>query len=129
MPDGWQPPSDGNTDENDDEGEEKPTPLDWTVELRNRNGNTAVLPLSHDDVLYPQVQSIPRHASFLESDEPAEVLYRRYAFPLADFVKDDPAFDANQLAGVRFDFGKSTRGAVIIDDIAIAPARSTAWSR
>jgi len=93
--------------------------LDWTVQLTDRNGITASLPLSYDSPLYLRVQALPRRASFLDGAEAAEVLYRRFEFPLADFHKTTPEFDVNSLASIAFVFDRSAKGAIIVDDISI----------
>ena len=72
LPDDWK--GDGESG-NDSAGETEDTPLDWTIVLRDADGAEARLPLSHDHALYPQVQAVPRRASFLDDTEPAEALF------------------------------------------------------
>jgi dienelactone hydrolase len=120
LPDDWQAGEDGAAnDDANDVAEEEGQALDWTVRLTDRNGASASLPLSHDAPLYPLVQAMPRRASFLEGAEPAEVLYRRFEFPLVEFVAESAMFDATSLAGIAFVFDRSDKGAIIIDDISI----------
>jgi dienelactone hydrolase len=116
LPDDWEAAEDANDDTDDDEDKK---PLDWTVELLDRNGQRASLPLSHDEALYPLVQAVPRRASFLESSDPEEVLYRRFAFPVDDFVAVNSSLDATSLAAISFIFDRSERGAIIIDDLSV----------
>jgi hypothetical protein len=121
LPDDWEKPEDGAIDdESDDEVEEvDEAPLDWSVELTDRSGISVSLPLSHDSVLYPQVQAIPRRASFLDGADTAEVLFRRFELPIADFAATNPAFDPAALAQISFVFDRSKKGAIIIDDLSI----------
>ncbi len=130
KPKGWEEPDDKNggnntqdeaIDEDDDDKEEK-IPLDWSIVLIDRNGARASLPLSQNQLLYPQVQGKPKRADFLEDDDTSEVLFRHYAFPLVDFVASNPQFDGRALAKISFVFDQSAKGSIIIDDIGISPA-------
>ncbi len=115
-------PEDWENDEQaagDEEKESDAAPLDWSIELSDRNGVGVSLPLSHDEALYPQVQAIPRRASFLDGTDTAEVLFRRFELPIADFVAVNPAFDPTGLARISFVFDRSKKGAIIIDDLSI----------
>lgn len=118
-------PKDWEKDEdkaNDEKKESDPAPLDWSVELSDRNGISVSLPLSHDAALYPQVQAIPHRASFLNGADTVEVLFRRFELPVADFVAANPALDPAALDRVSFIFDRSTKGAIIVDDLSITNA-------
>ena len=101
----------------------KDRPLDWTVVLTDANGVEARLPLSHDQVLYPQIKAHTRRFAALDGADPSEVVMRRYRLPLADFAAASPSLDLAHLKGVRFDFDRSARGAIALDDVGIAPSR------
>ena len=123
MPDDWEEDEDSDdeakmSDEDGDE-EDKDKPLDWTIVLTDSAGVTASLPLSHDSVLYPQVNAIPRRAGFLDSAEPTEVLFRRFEFPLKDFAAGNSQFDPTSIVQIGFVFDRSKKGAIIIDDLSI----------
>ena len=122
MPDDWEEDDDSaeDTEPADEEEDDDASALDWSIELRDRNGVSASLPLSHDEELYPQVQARPRRASFLESEETNEVLFRRFEFRLADFIELEPTFDPEQLAVIGFVFDRSKKGAIIVDDLSIS---------
>lgn len=116
LPGAW------DSDENDGSisaGDTADVPLDWTVRLTDTEGNMAELLLSYDEALYPQVQAIPRRASFLDDAEPAEVLYRRFEFRVADFVDNNPGLHAGSLSSLAFVFDQSDKGAIIVDDLSI----------
>ena len=66
LPDDWEE-DEGDEDESDSNVEEDEETLDWTIELIDRNGQKASLPLSHDEALYPLVQAVPERAAFLDS--------------------------------------------------------------
>ncbi len=50
-------------------------------------------------------------------DSPSEPIFQSFAFPLAAFVKADPAFDPTTLTSVRFIFDRSPAGVVVLDDL------------
>ena len=120
LPDDWEEDEAADDDANaDSEDEEDQEPLDWTIKLVDRMGQSASLPLSHDEVLYPLVQAVPRRASFLDSNDPEEVLFRRFALPIDDFVATNPSFDPASLASVTFIFDRAEKGAIIVDDLSL----------
>jgi hypothetical protein len=93
--------------------------LDWSIVLRDADGAEARLPLRHDQALYPLVHARPRRASFLDDNDPTEVLFRSYALALDDIVAANPSFDADCIAMISFVFDGSDKGAIIMDDISI----------
>jgi hypothetical protein len=109
LPDDWE-------DEGDD-GED--ALLDWSIALRDVEGAEAELPLSHDHALYPLVHAVPRRASFLDDNDPTEVLFSSYAFPLDAFLAANPSFDPTRIAMISFVFDGSDKGAIIMDDLSI----------
>lgn len=121
MPSDWEVDNDKEDDQppavKDDDADSKL--LDWTIELTDAAGNTATLPLSHDSMLYPQINALPRRAGFLDSAEPSEVLFRRFELPLDQFVATSPRFEQASIARISFIFDRSTKGAVIMDDLSI----------
>ena len=112
LPDDWE-------DEGDDREARGDALLDWSIVLRDGNGAEAELPLSHDHALYPLVHAVPRRASFLDDNDPAEVLLRSYAFPLDAFLAANPSFDPTRIAMISFVFDASDKGAIIMDDLSI----------
>ena len=128
KPKGWEQQDEkaDNTEptDNADDGavdEDEPKTLDWSIVLVDQNGGQASLPLSHDQVLYPQVQAKPRRSDLLEDNETSEVLFRHYSFPLSDFNPGNQDFDASQLVKISFVFDRAIAGSIIIDDVALGP--------
>ena len=74
-------------------------------------------------MLYPQIKGETRRAGFLDSEDPSEIVMRRFHFAFADFVKANPQLDLNQIRQIRFDFDKDKRGAIALDDVGLAPLR------
>jgi len=116
LPEDWEKDEDAPDDE---EKENDKAPLDWSIELMDRSGVSVSLPLSHDEALYPQIQAIPRRASFLDGTDTAEVLFRRFEFPVTAFVSANTAFDPAELARISFVFDRTKKGAIIIDDLSV----------
>ena len=116
LPDDWEG-DDTSEDKDDDTSDDEP--LDWTILLTDSGGATASLPLSHDSPLYPQIRAVPRRAGFLDSEEPSEVLFRRFEFAVADFPSNDADFDRSSIVQLSFVLDRSPRGAAIVDDISM----------
>jgi len=94
-------------------------PLDWTIVLTDTNGETARLPLSHDQVLYPQVKGETRRLGLIDTAPHSEIVMRRFRFPLTDFLTVNPKLNLARLAQIRFDFDRSKRGAIALDDVGL----------
>lgn len=107
----------------DSEDDAKDEPLDWTVRLVDSFGTLADLPLSRDAPLYPQVNAVPRRASFLESEDTSDALFQRFRLPVADFLAAEPALDVSDLVRIEFVFDRNKSGAIKVDDISITLAR------
>jgi len=118
LPDSFHPASAANESETDDE-----RPLDWSIVLADSHGTEAILPLSHDQVLYPQIKGHTRRAAALNGLPPSEIVMRRYHFALKDFVAANPKLDLAGLKQVRFVFDKSPRGAIALDDVGLASGK------
>ncbi len=102
----------------------KPAPLDWTVVLIDAAGVEARVPLSRDQVLYPQIKGYTRLFPEIDGAKVAEPVMRRYRLPLADFALANPALDLARLKTLRFDFDRSRRGAIALDNVGVAPGES-----
>ncbi len=107
-------------DDEDDEDEDTPEPLDWSIVLTDAAGVSVTSKLSHDRLLYPQVQAPTRRASFLENHSTSEVVLHRYAFELSAFTRANPGFDPTAIREIRFVFDVNPKGAIVIDDVGFA---------
>lgn len=97
------------------------TGLDWTVVLTDAAGHEARVPLSSDEKLYPQIVGLTRRAPAIDIGMHSELVMRRFRLPFAAFVQANPQLDLTQVRGVRFDFDRSPRGLVALDDVGISP--------
>jgi hypothetical protein len=101
------------------EGEAGREPLDWSIVLTDAEGAEARLPLSHDQLLYPQIKNYTRRFGALSSIPSSELVMRRYRFPLKDFVTINPRLDPKRLRSIRFDFDRTSRGVIALDDVGL----------
>ena len=115
LPNGFKPPGKAPKPKPDQ-------PLDWTVVVTDAAGHVARLPLSHDQLLYPQIKGQTRRIAALVTQPPSEIVLRRYRFPLRDFAVANPSFDPAHLKSVRFEFDRSSRGAIVLDDVGLGPS-------
>lgn len=119
KPKDWEPPK-GEDDEIEEPDEnDDPKGLDWTLVLTDVYGNEARLALSHDALLYPQVKAHTRKLETFASIAKSELVWRRFAFPVRDFMAANPDVQPTALVGLRFEFDKSEAGAIAIDDFGI----------
>jgi hypothetical protein len=103
----------GGTRRNEDK-----SPLDWTILVSDAEGHQAWLPLSHDQVLFPQIKGETHRG--VASSQRSEIVMRRYRFPLRDFVAVKPDVDLNRLREIDFLFNRTPRGAITLDDVGLA---------
>ncbi len=92
-------------------------PIDLTVELVDRAGEVARLPLSRFSFLQPQLEGRIGKAAFMSPLPVSEVVFQHFEFPLAAFVAENPAFDPAGLAQVRFVFDRTRTGVIALDDV------------
>ena len=116
LPDGFEPPKSKTRAKTP-----KAAPLDWTVVLVDSNGVEARVPLSRDQVLYPQIKGQTRRFPEIDGGKMTEAVMRRYRLPMADFAAANPRLDLTRLKSVRFDFDRSKRGTIALDNVGIAP--------
>jgi hypothetical protein len=99
--------------------EEGREPLDWSIVVMDTAGTEARLPLSHDQLLYPQVKGATVRLAALSTLPSSEIVMRRYRFPLKDFVAVNSRLDLTHLRSIRFEFDRSPRGVIALDDVGV----------
>jgi dienelactone hydrolase len=92
-------------------------PVDLTVEVVDRAGQSARLPLSHFSLLQPQLEGRLGKAGFMSPFPTSEVVLQYFAFPLKDFGNINPAFHPQDLAELRFVFDLTQAGVIVLDNI------------
>jgi dienelactone hydrolase len=103
--------------------EKDTTPVDLTVELEDRDGVVARLPLSAFGVpRRPLEVHVLRRAQREKQNfrNQFELIPQTYVMPIADFQRAAPRFAASRLRAIRLVFDRAIAGTVIVDDIGVA---------
>ncbi len=97
--------------------------LSIDIELEDRSGNSARLPLEQFMEAEPQVETeftwlpalepIVADGKFKDAEEP---IYQTYELPLKDFVEENPDFDPSEWERVTFHFNEGP-GKVMLDSV------------
>jgi len=101
-------------------------PIDLSVEVVDRHGQTASVPLGEVAYLQPELEShllkvrwmrflVPRSEAFLSGFE----------IPLGTFLEANPGFQISELTVLRFVFDRTPEGAVLLDNVGFRQGR---WS-
>ena len=122
LADAHEDPTPDTNDANDAESKDESgsrVPIDLTVEVIDRSGQAAQLPLSSISYLQPQIVTTIMKAPFMNAagPSPSEPVFQSFEFPLAAFVEADPVFDPANLTTVRFIFDRTPAGVVVLDDL------------
>lgn len=110
----------------EEEMEGKPqTPLDLTIEVQDRNGQRAALPLSEVAGLLPPLKAKflrygPWEKFYGSSSEP---VLQTVEIPMLRFMEVNGQFDPSQIELIRFRFDRSSAGVIILDEVGFRLAR------
>jgi dienelactone hydrolase len=94
-------------------------PLDFTVELLDRQGTVVRLPLSSFSLLQPRLETTLTKARFMFVLPPSEIVLQSFQFPLSEAVAANPAFDPAAVTGIRFVFDRSPSGVIVLDNVGV----------
>jgi len=108
--------ADGDEKKSDDD---KNLLIDLTIKVEDMNGNKSSLPLSHFSYLPPMIQSKILKAPFSSFLPIKEPVFKSFEFNLEDFKKANANFNPEQLAKISFQFDKTERGTVLLNDVGI----------
>jgi hypothetical protein len=103
-----------NKDDNESKEEKR---LDWYIVLTDSASNQAKVLLSDYQLLYPEVLRQTRRLNVLYAMPQSEIVLKRYAIPLTDFVKQNGELNPEHLTTVSFVFEQGKKGAIWLDDI------------
>ena len=109
--------ADAAEDDEAEEDEEDEEPIDLTIELADRAGNRAQLPLSHQAPLQRQLEARTAKGFLTDPRKSSEPVLQGYELPLEAFVEVNPDFDPTALASIRFVFDRTEEGVVILDHL------------
>jgi dienelactone hydrolase len=97
-------------------------PIDLTIEITDRAGQSAELPLSHFALLQPEPHVQLAKLGWMTSTVPAShPVFQTFSFPLADFVALNPQLDVGHLATVRLVFDRTPAGLILLDEVGFRP--------
>jgi hypothetical protein len=105
---------------NKKKGDDKPEATDFTVELQTAAGVTASLPISQFALLPPPFKA--RFTKLAQLDDfaykkPAEPIFQTIAIPLAEFTRQQNAFDPAKLKTIRLRFDRTPSRVVILSEV------------
>lgn len=93
------------------------TPVDLTIEVVDRAGNAARLPLSHFSLLQPRLEANLGKARWMSLFPISESVLQYFEFPLKDFVITNPDFYPTDLVEVNFIFDRTKAGVIVLDGV------------
>jgi dienelactone hydrolase len=111
-----------NKDANVD-NEYKTKPLDLTVELRDRDGESASLPLSTVGPIHPALPVRIAKWEWLEKKffkMFSERIFQTYQIPISYFTEKNATLKPAKIETIRFVFDRSPKGMIMLDDVGIS---------
>jgi hypothetical protein len=96
-----------------------PEIFDLTVEVSDRDGQIARLPLSSYASLHLPLEARLAKSPFKIAIPESEIILQHYEFPLASFLADNPAFNPSRLNAFRLVFDRTPEGVVVLDHIGL----------
>lgn len=91
--------------------------IDFTIKVEDKNGNQSSLPLSHISKLVPMIEGKLLKSPFANSGDIKEPIFQNYGFKLSDFKQMNAQFNPQLLSKISFEFDKTDKGTVLINDI------------
>jgi hypothetical protein len=105
------------------DNEYKTKPLDLTVELRDRSGESARLPLNTVGPIHPVLPVRIAKWEWLEKKffkMFSERIFQTFQIPISHFTENNATFNPARLETIRFVFDRSPKGTIMLDDIGIS---------
>jgi FAD/FMN-containing dehydrogenase len=102
-----------------DEGSKPRTPINFTVEVLDLDGQTASIPLGEVLPLMPPLKArFTRFGPFEENfRSPSEPVLQTVEIPASLLLKKNGRFDAAKIGSVVFRFDRSRKGVILLDEI------------
>ena len=105
------------------------TPVDLTVELTDAAGKIARLPLSRFGIARRPLDTRIYRREGRDATRFAtiyELIPQTFVMPLADFARQAPDFNPQQLASIRLLFDKTVAGTVVVEHVGVSTPKTTA---
>jgi len=93
--------------------------VDLTVQVEDKHGNVAAIPLSNVGSLLPMFEGSIVKWPFTSTMATKEPVFQNFAFNLAVFERANPKFQPEQLNKISFIFDRTEKGTVLIRDIGV----------
>lgn len=111
------------TDESEDSSEKEEDkdepkaeePIDFTIELKDSNGNTLSFLLSEYSYLQRQLKVDVLKNTELQSTKTSEAVYNTFSFNLENMLLDQSSIDTKSIISIEFIFEKTKQGLIILD--------------
>lgn len=91
--------------------------IDFTIEVLDKLGNTARLPLSSVAYLQPRLLAHIFKAPWMSEMLASEMVFQDFEFALANFSRSNPAFNPAALAEIRLVFDRTPAGSIAVDEV------------
>ena len=98
--------------------------FDFTIEIVDRAGNAARLPLSHFGGLPPAPDSSVHRFGGFGREPSVEPAFQSFEIPIHAFERANPSLESSQVRSVRFVFDLRQVGALLVDDVGLRRARA-----
>ncbi|TFV94519.1 hypothetical protein E4S40_10895 [Algoriphagus kandeliae] len=109
-----------NKEEEKESKEEKPlSPIDFTIELTDQQGERLTFLLSEFSPLQRLIKSRVMKIQFLDDKDETESVFQLYQFDLQKLRALNPAFQPENLNQIRFIFDQSEVGVIVLDKVGI----------
>jgi hypothetical protein len=94
-------------------------PIDFSIRLRDREGNTASVPVSRYAYLQPQLEARLMKADFMSKNKESEIVFQSYFLPFQWFSEKNYRINLSEIIQIQFVFDQSNQGVIIVDNIGI----------
>jgi hypothetical protein len=106
----------------DEETEEKPLPIDFSIELADSNGETIRFNLNDHAFLQPRLEVKLHKLGFMKTNPGSEHLYHFFYFPVRRFTTLNENFFPENIIRITFIFDKTEDGVIILDNLGFMPS-------
>lgn len=99
------------------EEQHRAEPIDLSIEVTDRSGTVAALPLGRIRALPPRVRTQLTKTAAMWHQADSEPVLQTYDIPLAVFLEANAALRLEELASVSLVFDRTPKGTIILDDL------------
>ncbi|WP_026951323.1 poly(ethylene terephthalate) hydrolase family protein [Algoriphagus mannitolivorans] len=96
-------------------------PLDFTLELRDDQGERISFLLSEYSPLQRLIKTRVMKIQFLDKKDETESIFQFYQFDLGKLTSQNPNFQVEKLRQIQFIFDQSEAGVVVLDQVGLMP--------